>query len=169
MRAAEAPTLEYQVKAAFLYNFTRFVEWPAGKFPAADSPFIIGVVGADPFGSILDQTVKDKTINGRRLIVQRFAPDEDLRQCHILFISRSLKDAVPFLLDQLKQESVLTVSELETFARRGGAINLVIVDERVKVEINPQAAQRAALKISSKLLQVARVVTEEPAPGATEP
>lgn len=156
--AAENPALEYQVKAAFLYNFAKFVEWPAEKFPAIDSPVIIGVVGADPFGSVVDRTVQGKTINGRPLIVQRFGPGEDYRRCHILFIGRSLKDSAATILTEVKSESILTVSEIENFARRGGMIGLVVVDESVKFEVNLPAAERANLKVSSKLLSVARAV-----------
>jgi len=162
--AVESPTLEYQVKAAFLYNFAKFIEWPDEEFPAADSPLIIGIVGDDPFGSILDQTVRGKTINGHPLVLRRFVPGEDFKQCHLLFISRSLKDSVESILAALKSESIVTVSEIENFARRGGMINLIVADESVKFEINLPAVERAGLKISSKLLSVARAVIEERKP-----
>ena len=162
-RATETPSLEYKVKAAYLYNFAKFVEWPLKRFPEPDSPIIIGVVGEDPFGNVLDETVRGKSINGRKIIIRRLAPGEGLTQCHLLFISRSLRDSLDSLLAGLAKESVLTVSEIEKFAMRGGMINFVIANESVKCEINLDAAERSGLKISSKLSSVARVVKSETA------
>jgi hypothetical protein len=156
--AAETAPLEYKVKAAFLYNFAKFVEWPAAKFPQPTSPFIIGVVGEDPFGNTLDETVKGKTINGRTIQIRRFASGEDLRQCHLLFVSRSLKDPLDTTLAGLKSESVLTVGETGQFVHQGGMINFIIVDDCVKFEINLDTTEQAGLKVSSKLSSVARVV-----------
>jgi len=163
-RAAESASLEYKVKAAYLYNFAKFVEWPAEKFPQPASPIIIGVVGEDPFGDTLDETVKGKTVNGRSILIRRLAPGADLKQCHLLFISRSLKNSLASILAGLKSESVLTVSETDQFASRGGMIDLIIVDDSVKLEINLDTAERAGLKVSSKLSSVARVIKSEP-PG----
>jgi len=159
--AAEPNSLEYKVKAAFLYNFARFVEWPAEKFPQPASPIIIGVVGEDPFGNILDETVKGKTINGRAVVVRRFAPGDDLSECHLLFISRSLQDSLDSILARLKSKSVLTVGETGQFAHRGGMIDLLIVDDCVKCEINLDTTEQAGLKVSSKLSSVARVIKSE--------
>jgi hypothetical protein len=160
-RAAEVPSLEYKVKAAYLYNFAKFVEWPSKKFPEPESPIVIGIVGEDPFGSVLEETVKGKVINGRKIIIRRLARSDELRQCHLLFISRSLREELGSLLPELEPDSVLTISEIQKFAQRGGMINFTIVNESVKCEINLEAAERAGLKISSKLSSVAKVVKTE--------
>jgi hypothetical protein len=159
--AAESASLEYKVKAAFLYNFAKFIEWPTNRFPEPDSPIIIGVVGEDPFGSILDDTVKGKTINGRPFLIRRLARGKDLKQCHLLFMSRSLNQDIEIILAGLKSQSVLTVSEAEQFARRGGMIALLIVDNTVKFEINLDTTEAAGLKVSAKLASVARVIKRE--------
>jgi hypothetical protein len=162
-RASDTPSLEYKVKAAYLFNFCKFVEWPGKKLPGADTAIIIGVVGEDPFGDILEETVKGKAINGRKLVVKRFAPGEDIQSCDLLFISRSLKDSLDSILHRVGSQSVLTVSEVEKFAQRGGIINFIIVNDSVKCELNLDAAERAGLKISSKLASVARVIKSETA------
>lgn len=165
--AADNSSLEYKVKAAFLYNFAKFVSWPTEQLPEPDSPIIVGVVGEDPFGDILDDTVKGKRIDGRKILVRRFASGEDLRKCHVLFISRSLRDSLDSILAGLKPGHVLAVSETEKFAQRGGIINFIVVNDTVKFEINLEAAENAGLKISSKLSRVARVIKSDCPP--TEP
>ena len=165
--AAEPPNLEYPVKAAFLYNFAKFVQWPAQKFPQPDSPLIIGIVGADPFGTTLDDLVeneivrKGKRIDGRRLVIRRFGPEEDFKQCHLLFISRSLKDSFGQILAALKSESILTVSEIDKFSQRGGMLSLNVVDNTLKSELNLDTVERTGLKISSRLSSVVRVLRSE--------
>jgi len=160
-QAASGPT-EYQVKAAFVFNFVQFVDWPAAAFAAAESPLIIGVIGEDPFGPVLDATVKGEKINGRSLAVKRLAANDDPAACHVLFVSRSEQDRVGSLLERLKGAPVLTVSEQDGFARRGGVINFITLENKVRFEINPSAARRAGLSISSKLLNLARNVSSEP-------
>ena len=155
---------EYQIKAAFLYNFAKFIEWPAEVFHGAGTPMVIGIVGDDPFGSILDQTVNGKTANGRELVVRRFKSHQDLNACHILFISPSEKKRLPQILERLKGTSVLTISEVDHFAQHGGIINFVMEGNKVHFEINVDMAERARLKISAKLLTLARVVRGE-SPG----
>ena len=152
---------EYAVKAAYIYNFAKFVEWPADAFARPDSPFVIGIIGKDPFGSVIDKAVQGKTIDGRSFTVVRLKLDQDLKQCQILFVSASEKDKISRLFSDLKGAPVLTVGETPQFASRGGIINFKIENGTVRFEINPDAAKRAHLTISSKLLSLARIVKDE--------
>ena len=159
VHGAEAAVSEYELKAAFLYNFTKFVDWPPRAFPVADAaPIVIGIVGEDPFGTAIDDLVRGEVVRDHALIVKRMPADGDLRSCHVLFISRSEKEHLPALLSQLKGSPVLTVSDMERFGEQGGIVNLVLENKAVKIEINPAAAERAGLQISAKLLRLARLV-----------
>jgi hypothetical protein len=150
---------EYQVKATFLYNFTQFTDWPDGAFSSTNAPIVIGIVGEDPFGSTLDDVVRGEVVRGHPLVVKRLRADEDLRSCHVLFISRSEKERHAAILTGLHGHPVLTVSETDRFLENGGVVNLLMVKDRVRFEINSSATDRAGLKISSKLLNLAtRVV-----------
>jgi hypothetical protein len=157
-RAQEAAPSEYQVKAAFLYNFAKFVEWPSEAFASDSAPFVIGVLGQSPFGNDLESTIKGKQVKGRKLEIRMFASaaDPDLKTCHILFICNSPKQRLEALLKLLKGSTVLTVSETENFTRCGGMINFVMEGNKVRFEINDDAAQNARLTISSKLLNLRR-------------
>jgi hypothetical protein len=162
MSSARAQTSkEYQIKAAFLFNFAQFVEWPAAAFADASAPISIGVLGDDPFGAVLDQTIEGETINHRKLIVQRSQRVTDLKGCHLVFISKSEKLHLADIFDSLGSASVLTVSETENFARRGGIINFYLDGNKVRFEINAAAAQRKGIKISSQLLKLGKVVGAE--------
>jgi len=149
---------EYQVKAAFLYNFAKFVEWPANVGAGSDVPLVIGVLGKDPFGREIDRAVEGKTVNGRRLMIKRFSSLEAYEYCHILFVSSSERNNLPQIIAAVRNSSVLTVSETDRFAHIGGIINFVTIENRIRFEINQAAAERAGLKISSKLLSLGRVV-----------
>ena len=149
---------EYELKAAFLYNFATFVEWPAGSFPGPDSPFTIGVIGQDPFSPSLETTLQGKTVGGRRIEVRRSSDVKELKVCHLLFVPASEGERVPNILEALRGTSILTVGESPGFAAQVGCVNFFIEGKRVKFEINPGAAKRANLKVSSKLLRLARVV-----------
>jgi hypothetical protein len=159
--AADASPSEYQVKAAFLLNFAKFVEWPAAKLGETNSPLVIGVIGANPFGTLLDEIVKGQTISGHRLVSRAISTAEEAAACHIVFISRSEKERLRPLLDGLKDQPVVTVSETKGFAQDGGMINLVVQNNHVKLEINPTAAGEAGVKLSSKLLAIARIKPEQ--------
>jgi hypothetical protein len=160
---AEAPSAsEYEVKAAFLYNFAKFVEWPPAAFADQSSALVIGVLGDDPFGVDLDRVVEDKTVNGRALVVRRFKRLEDLTACHILFVSASESGRLAHILDLLRKSSVLTVDESDQFVHLGGIINFTMRDSKVHFVINVDAAQQAGLKVSSKLLKVADAVLGQP-------
>ncbi len=146
---------EYQLKAAFLFNFVKFTEWPPAAFSNATAPLVIGVLGDDPFGSALDDLMNGERINGRFIVINRFQSGDDANACHVLFVSRSEKDRLSRLLEELKQKPVLTVSDLDQFCQQGGMINLVLsAGNTVKPEINPDAARSVSVQISSKLLNL---------------
>jgi len=147
--------MEYQVKAGFLFNFAKFVDWPPHKFNEPDSPLIIGIVGDDPFGGLLEEAVQDKTINDRSVMVQHIATMEELRKCHIIFVCRSESDRLGPILAEVRGDNVLTVGETDKFISKGGMINFVMVGDKVRFQINDSAARRAGLKISSQLSSVA--------------
>jgi hypothetical protein len=156
VQAAEPqPPLEYQVKAAFLLNFTKFIEWPPSESGASDTPFGICIVGDDPFGLVLDQMLEGETFQGRKLAIQR--PRRPLpASCQVVFVGKSEKDASG-LLSGLGP-GVLTVGEGADFLRAGGLVAFVIENHRVRFDINQGAAVKAGFRISSKLLSVARSV-----------
>ena len=153
----QAQTTEYQIKAVFLYNFAQFVDWPAKAFPDAQAPFLIGVLGEDPFGSYLDETVRGEKIGGRLLVVQRFRHPSEVRNCQMLFMSRSDSDRVEQDLSALKGRNILTVSDIDDFISRGGMIRLATEKGKVRVHINLDAIRTANLTVSSKLLRVAEI------------
>lgn len=155
-----ANAFEYQIKAAFVYNFAKFVEWPENTAVAGGPAFIIGVLGEDPFGETLDDTVRGKTVGGSDLAVKRFSSLSTLEPCQILFLSKSVADHLPEILERVQGTAVLTVAEDERFALDGGMVRLVTEDNKVRFEINVDAANRAGLRISSKLLALARIVHE---------
>jgi len=157
-RAQEATKSEYEVEAAFLYHFAEFVAWPPEAFAAPDSPILIGVVYGDAFANELEPMIRNKTVQGRPLVVVRLNPKTpaEARRCHILFIGAVEPKRVSELLSAVNGAPVLTVSPMESFTAAGGAINFVIVDKKVRFEINDDAARQAGLKISAKLLNLAR-------------
>jgi hypothetical protein len=149
---------EYEIKAAFLYNFAVFVEWPLSAFPDDRSPFVVGVVGRDPFGSILEETFRGKDVGGRRISVQRVSTAKDLGACHLVFVSSSERESMPRILESLKGSPTLTVGEMDGFAARGGCVGFYAEDRKVRFEINLPTVKRAGLKVSSKLLRLARIL-----------
>ena len=148
---------EYAVKAAYLYNFAKFVEWPTQAFPSTTSPLVLCIVGKDPFGETLD-TIAGKSVREWTLVVQHFAKVEESTGCHILFISASESSHLKTVLNQLKNAPILTVSDIDGFVEAGGMIGLVDVDQHIRFNINLLAVQRADLKISSQLLKLGKVV-----------
>lgn len=155
-RAPAQTANEYQVKAAFLYNFAKFIEWPAEVF--SNGQLVVGLVGDDPFGGMIDQTISGKNINGRHLTIRRLKWGQNLRECHILFIAASERKRLPQILESLRGASILTVSELDKFCLQGGLISFVLEENKVRFEINLDVAEQAGLKISSKLLALAKSV-----------
>ena len=157
--AAQSPRApEYQVKAAFLYNFAKFVEWPSPAFPGPSTPFRICVLGHDPFGDALTNIVQGKSISGHSILSMQVQSAAEARSCHIIFLSPSDPGTLRQHLDRLHDFPVLTVGESADFLPLGGMINFVLEEERVRFEINLASAERHHLKLSSKLLAVARVV-----------
>ena len=149
---------EYEIKAAFLFNFANFVEWPS-KTPANDnSTFIIGICGDNPFGDSLNKTVSGKTVNGRKIEIKYFKSSRDLKPCHILFVSTSEDNHLAKISNAAKDWHMLTVGETSNFTRNGGIIGFLVEDKKIKFEINTANAKKAELKISSKLLKLAKVV-----------
>ncbi len=149
---AQAKPGEYQVKAAYLYNFGRFIEWPAKDTSAH---FTICVLGEDPFGPALNTTLADQSINGHTVVAKRVPTPQDAVNCHILFISSSEGDRLKEILASLSGASVLTVSDLPQFTRRGGMVQFVLEGSKVRFEVNSAIAERAGLTLSSELLKVA--------------
>jgi hypothetical protein len=149
---------EYVVKAGFLYNFAKYVDWPEDAFEKADTPISIGIVGKDPFGEDLEKTLKNKTVKDRAFTIQRFREPAEIRKCHILFVARSEKERVAEVLKKVDAMPVLTVGEEGSFCPAGGAISILIEKDKPKLEVNPDAAESAKLTINSKLLKVATIV-----------
>jgi hypothetical protein len=152
-QGAEAP-LEYQVKAAFLMNFTKFVEWPSSEPP--DSPIAICILGKDPFGHTMDQVVDGESISSRRLVVERVSQLPAPPSCKVVFVGLPEKE-VPKTLSSLGP-GILTVGDGERFVKAGGMIGFVVADRHVRFDINQTAAANAGLKLSSKLLNVAKSI-----------
>jgi hypothetical protein len=150
---------EYQIKAVFLFNFTQFVQWPPEAFLSNNAPLVIGILGQDPFGLYLDETVKGEMIDSHPLIVKRYATVEEVSNCHILFIAHNQKEEIRRALDNLRVQPVLTVSDVDGFTRMGGMIRFLNESDRIKLRVNVQSVQDAELVISSKLLRLAEIVS----------
>jgi hypothetical protein len=146
---------EYQVKAAYLYNFSKFVEWPASTSAAAGDLFTICVIGRDPFGPILDTTVSGTTIAGKAVVPKRISNIQEVAGCRILFISLSEESHLRDILGATSKTGVLTVSEIADFSQRGGMIEFVLQENKVRFEVDPRSAEEAGLALSSELLKVA--------------
>jgi hypothetical protein len=157
-RPACAQAREYQIKAAFLFNFTQFVEWPAAAFSGPGAPLCIGVLGDDPFGAALEDTVRGESIQNHKLSIRRGQRVEDLTDCQMVFVSKSENDRVPRILAKIDSRPVVTVSELTGFAQQGGTINFYREQNKVRFEINLASARQSGLKISSQLLGLGRIV-----------
>ena len=151
---------EYELKAAMLYNLTRFVEWPPSAYPDPQAPILLCILGRDPFGSSLTSIVSRQTVNGRPVLLRHPQNDKDVRGCHVLYISSSERKTTAQILSTLKGSGVLTVGEMTQFAARGGMIQFSLQDQQVRFDINLDAASRAGLKISSRLLLLARIVKD---------
>jgi len=157
LRAESPLQREYEIKAAYLYNFINYIEWPENAFPAPGGTIVVGIVGQSPFGSAL-AVLNGKQVKGRTVTLKQISDIKDLDQCQIVFINSSEKAHVPELLGKLKESRVLTVSEIDGFAQDGGIINFISEHNKVRFEINPDAARRLGLNISSELLKLAKVV-----------
>jgi hypothetical protein len=184
--ADSQPSQEYQVKAAFLYNFLQFVDWPEEKLADSNEPIIIGIIGNDPFGNAFEP-VKNKKVKGRNVVIKRFNSLEELKKsaeknkpesgqetdtltkCHLLFICSSEQKNLKEIIDVVKDKSILTVGEVEGFLENGGIIYWFVEDKKIRFEINTAAAERAKLKIRSNLLRLAKRVVEKDAAQENKP
>jgi hypothetical protein len=154
---------EYDVKAAFLFNFTKFVEWPENAFVDPLAPIVIGVIGDDPFGESLVRIVAGQKAQGRSIEIVKYRYGDNLRRCHVLFISASERQRRAPILASLQEASVLTVSDIDGFAEAGGAIQFVMQENRVRFVVNLEVATQGKLRVSAKLLALARVINSEAA------
>jgi hypothetical protein len=156
---AAEPVSAAKVKAAFLYNFLKFVDWPDSAFTNSQSPYVVGILGRDPFGKVLEETFEDKPLNGRKVTIRRIDEDE-ASQCHLVFISPSEQRHLPQIFEALKAKPVLTVGDSEGFATSGGIINFIEEEKKIRFEINIDAAKRANLKLHSTMLNLAKIVRD---------
>lgn len=155
--ATAQPAREYQIKAVFLYHFAQFVEWPESAFASRQAPLVIGVLGEDPFGSFLDETVRGETVNGRQLTVRRFSRAEQVEACHILYVAASERSQMAALLPRLRERGILTVGDADRFTQLGGVIQFYTDQNKIRLRINVDAANAGNLRISSKLLRLAEI------------
>lgn len=157
----QEPNAEYQLKAAFLYNFAKFVEWPAETFPTTSTPFTVCALGNDPFGTSLD-AIAGKTVKDRTLIVKRIRSVTAVNGCHILYVSPNELPQATDLLRSLQKVPVLTVCDMDGCAETGLMLNMRMADNRVQLDMNLDAVQHTTLKVSSQLIKLTRIVKGQP-------
>lgn len=150
---------EYQVKAAFLFNFSQFVEWPGGAYEGTGSPFVIGILGENPFGNYLREIIAGESVKGHPLTIHQYKNVDEIKLCHILFINPGETRHVREVITALKGRNILTVSDAADFIQSGGMIRLVKNDNKIRIQVNPAKAKEAGLIISAKLLGVADIVS----------
>lgn len=155
---AQSDISEYRIKAAFLFNFAKFVDWPANTFVDRKKPMTFCTVGNDPFNGVLDEVVSGKAVVGRTIYVQHFKQLEDIGGCQILFVGYGQKRLVPAVINRFKDSPVLTVGESERFAQQGGMIGLLLEEDKLRFEINLASTHQARLNMSAKLLALAKTV-----------
>jgi hypothetical protein len=148
---------ENKVKSTFLYNFAQFVQWPAEAFPEAETTLVIGILGTDPFGGYLDEIVRGEKLNNRTLVIQRYQRVEEIKICHILFVSQSETNRWDQIFTSVKGRGILTVGDVEDFTRRGGMIRFVTEKNKIRFRVNLEMAKAENLTISSKLLRSAEI------------
>ena len=149
---------EYQVKAKYLYNLARFVDWPEHTFADSNSSYIIGILGEDPFGIDLEKTVEGKKVKGRNFSVKRFKNCTHLEFCHILFINLGNPRKLHEAIKKIDDKNILTVGDTENFAHNGGIINFIIKEKKIRFQVNLQAAETSDIQISSKILRQADII-----------
>lgn len=149
---------EYQVKAVFLYNFTHFIDWPSAAFESQYAPFIIGVIGNDPFGPFIEATIEGERIGTHIIRSQRIQSLSEIKNCHILYIASKDPDEIKNILEAVKGKNILTVGDTPNFTRWGGMIRFFTEQGKIRLQINNTEARASGLKISSKLLRVAQVL-----------
>jgi YfiR/HmsC-like len=155
--AATLEPTEYGLKSVFLYQFCRFMEWPQSAFASANDPLVIGIVGDDPFGSLLREAVEGETYHGRPIRVEHYRTPRDIKRCHILFVSRSLVDDMDEITSRVAGKNVVTVGETDGFLDHGGMIALTADRNKVHLRVNASSLRAANVDVSSKLLRVAEI------------
>jgi hypothetical protein len=164
--SADGPS-EYQIKAAFLFSFAHFVVWPSVPPSTTNTaPILIGVLGEDPFGASLDETVRNEEIQGRKINIVRSRHFDDLSNCQILYISKSEADHLATIISDLQNKPILSISDMEGFAVNGGIIRLYVIGKKVRFEINQAAAINHQLKLDAQLLSLGKVIESKPAQSA---
>jgi len=159
---AQGHSREYPLKAVFLLNFARFTDWPTNAFNGPDSPLVIGVLGADPFGSVLDLAIKDEQVKGRKFVVARYSRLSDVGACHILFISQSEAQHLDKIETTLKARPILTVSDIDRSADDGVCEQFVTENNKIRLRTNTDSLKDANLTMSSKLLRLAEIIAAPP-------
>lgn len=154
---ASASQSEYALKSVFLYNFCRFIDWPDSAFASPNEPFIIGIIGDDPFGSLLNEAIEGEKYHNRPIRIDHFRTPGEIKRCHLLFVSHAGAGRVDSILAAVAGKNMLTVSETEDFLNRGGMITLTAEQNRIRLRINLAAIESANLAVSSKLLRVAEI------------
>ena len=164
MGTQASSSVEYQVKAAFLLNFAKFIEWPSTVFQSEKTPIAVCVFGYDPFGSALDEIIRRQNVNSRELLARRINELTELKTCQLVFVGEREEKHLPEILNSVKETSALLVGEGEDFAERGGCVQFFIENKRMRFAVNVDAVQRARLTVSSKLLALARIVHDKDHP-----
>ena len=159
--AVQDSASEYELKAAMLYNLARFVEWPPSAYSDGQAPTVLCLLGRDPFGTYLSSLTSREIVNGRPVQIRRLRNSSELSGCHVLYISSSERKSVPQILGDLKGSSVLTVGDMSQFATHGGMVQFELEEKQVHFDINLAASTRADLKISARLLVLAKIVKAE--------
>jgi hypothetical protein len=149
---------EYEIKAAFLFNIVKFVEWPAAETDGSGTASVLGILGRDPFEDVLESILSGKSLKGRPFSIRRFRNIGELGDCEVLFVCDSEKKRLPEILDRLGHKPCLTVGDMPEFARCGGMVELFVENDRVRIAVNPRAVENAGLRVSSKLLNLAAIV-----------
>ena len=161
LQAAPSPPAtaegEYALKAVFVYNFLRFIDWPAAAFGAPDEPMVIGIIGEDPFGPLLRETVQGEMPRGRNIRIEHYRSPREMRKCHLLFVGRTEESRYKEMLSSVAGKSIVTVGETESFLDAGGMIALTTDRNRIRLTMAPTAMRAASLDVSSKLLRVAEI------------
>ena len=149
---------EHEIKAVFLFNFAQFVEWPPEVLPDPNSPIIIGILGKDPFGAFLEETIQGEEVNGHPLVIQHYSNVKQIKSCHILFIHPSLTPRLDNILNALKGKGILTVSDGSDFIKQGGMIRFIKESNKIKLQVNLSVVKSSDITISSKLLRLSEIV-----------
>lgn len=158
LQSQTSPLPEYKIKAVFLFNFTQFVEWPDDAFNSNNDPFIIGILGTDPFGSYIDQAVAGEKVGTHPITVVRYRSVNEINNCRLLFINIADDDDLRSVLSSLNNRGVLTVSDMKGFAASGGVIGFITQNNKLRLQINISAAKAEGLNVSSKLLSVSTIL-----------